>query len=89
VNYTRYYNYKQTYINKEIGMTKKDELKTLLVEQIAEWRKEYKLTQVELAELMGISQPRLSTILNCRFDLVSLDYLVDQTEFLERKLKAA
>jgi len=69
--------------------SKKDKLKVELVLEINRLKEDRKLTQIELAKIMGISQPRLSNILNLRFDLVSLDYLTDRVEDLENKLKAA
>ena len=52
-------------------------LRRELAETIAERVRHQELTQVKAATLLGITQPRLSALLNGRAEMFSLDALVE------------
>jgi predicted XRE-type DNA-binding protein len=55
-------------------------LRAELANQIIERMKTRKLTQVKAAELIGVTQPRVSDLMRGRLDLFSLDALVDMAD---------
>ena len=57
-------------------MTKHD-LKLSLAQRIAEEMKDRRMSQTATATLIGISQPRVSDIVNLRLDRFSVDSLLD------------
>lgn len=55
-------------------------LRAELASEIIERMHERKLTQVKAAELIGVTQPRVSDLMRGRLDLFSLDALVDMAD---------
>ena len=55
-------------------------LRAELANQIIEKVHSRKLTQAEAAELIGVTQPRVSDLMRGRLDLFSLDTLVDTAD---------
>lgn len=55
-------------------------LRAELANEIIERMHERKLTQAKAAELIGITQPRVSDLMRGRLDLFSLDALVDMAD---------
>jgi predicted XRE-type DNA-binding protein len=51
-------------------------LRAKLAEALRVWMEREKLTQVQSAKRLGISQPRVSEIVRGKVELLSLDYLV-------------
>lgn len=51
-------------------------LRAKLAEALRAWMERGKLTQVEAAKRLGITQPRVSEIVRGKVELLSLDYLV-------------
>ena len=52
-------------------------LRAELSNEIIERMRERKLTQAKAAQLIGVTQPRISDLMRGRLDLFSLDALVD------------
>lgn len=65
----------------------KANLKVQLANFINDTIRNRKLTQKQAAEDMGISQPRLSNLINRRMDSFSLDFLVDMVFRLGHTIK--
>lgn len=65
-------------IYSDIGLKNHEEMETKsnLVSEISKAIKKRKLTQVEAAEIFGISQPKLSELLNGRFRGYSVERLL-------------
>ena len=55
-------------------------LRAQLAIDIVERLRKSKLTQAKAAELIGVSQPRISDLMRGRLDLFSLDVLVDMAD---------
>jgi len=55
-------------------------LRAELANQIIEQVQARKLTQAKTAELMGVTQPRVSDLMRGRLNLFSLDALVDMAD---------
>lgn len=55
-------------------------LRAELANEIIERMHERKLTQAKAAELIGVTQPRVSDLMRGRLDLFSLDALVDMAD---------
>ncbi len=55
-------------------------LRAELAIEIVERLRERKLTQAKAAELIGVTQPRISDLVRGRLDLFSLDVLVDMAD---------
>ncbi len=55
-------------------------LRAELAIEIVERLRERKLTQAKAAELIGVTQPRISDLMRGRLDLFSLDVLVDMAD---------
>jgi predicted XRE-type DNA-binding protein len=51
-----------------------------LANEIIERMRERKLTQAKAAQLIGVTQPRISDLMRGRLDLFSLDALVDMAD---------
>ena len=51
-------------------------IKSSLMILIVEYKRDHKLTQKQMAKLCDVSQPRMSSIMNARFDLLSIDCLI-------------
>ncbi len=51
-------------------------LRAQLAEALRAWMERGRLTQVQAARRLGISQPRVSEIVRGKVELLSLDYLV-------------
>ncbi|MEW6688415.1 MAG: XRE family transcriptional regulator [Pseudomonadota bacterium] len=51
-------------------------LRAQLGEVLRAWMEREKITQVQAAKRLGISQPRMSEIVRGKVELMSLDYLV-------------
>ncbi len=52
-------------------------LRAELANEVIEQLRTHKLTQSKAAELLGVTQPRISDLMRGRLDLFSLDSLVD------------
>ena len=50
--------------------------KSALMILIVEYKRDHNLTQKEMARICGVTQPRMSSIINSRFDLLSIDGLM-------------
>ena len=50
--------------------------KSALMILIVEHKRDHNLTQKEMAKICGVTQPRMSSIMNSRFDLLSIDGLI-------------
>jgi len=55
-------------------------LRAELAIEIVERLRDRKLTQAKAAELIGVTQPRISDLMRGRLDLFSLDVLVDMAD---------
>jgi predicted XRE-type DNA-binding protein len=55
-------------------------LRAELASEIIERMQERKLTQAKAAELIGVTQPRISDLMRGRLNLFSLDALVDMAD---------
>jgi predicted XRE-type DNA-binding protein len=55
-------------------------LRAELANEIIERMRERKLTQAKAAQLIGVTQPRISDLMRGRLDLFSLDALVDMAD---------
>jgi predicted XRE-type DNA-binding protein len=55
-------------------------LRAELAIEVVERLRERKLTQAKAAELIGVTQPRISDLMRGRLDLFSLDVLVDMAD---------
>ena len=55
-------------------------LRAELAIEIIERLRHRKLTQAKSAELIGVTQPRISDLMRGRLDLFSLDVLVDMAD---------
>jgi predicted XRE-type DNA-binding protein len=55
-------------------------LRAELANEIIERMQERKLTQAKAAELIGVTQPRISDLIRGRLNLFSLDALVDMAD---------
>lgn len=55
-------------------------LRAELANETIERMHERKLTQAKAAELIGVTQPRVSDLMRGRLDLFSLDALVDMAD---------
>lgn len=55
-------------------------LRAELASEIIERMRERKLTQAKAAQLIGVTQPRISDLMRGRLDLFSLDALVDMAD---------
>lgn len=43
---------------------------------IVEYKRDHNLTQKQMAKICDVTQPRMSSIINSRFDLLSIDGLM-------------
>lgn len=50
--------------------------KSALMILIVEHKRDNNLTQKQIAKICGVTQPRISSIINARFDLLSIDGLM-------------
>ena len=55
-------------------------LRAELANEVIEQLRAQKLTQSKAAELLGVTQPRISDLMRGRLDLFSLDSLVDMAD---------
>jgi predicted XRE-type DNA-binding protein len=55
-------------------------LRAELANEVIEQLRTHKLTQSKAAELLGVTQPRISDLMRGRLDLFSLDSLVDMAD---------
>lgn len=55
-------------------------LRAELANEIIERMRERKFTQAKAAQLIGVTQPRISDLMRGRLDLFSLDALVDMAD---------
>ena len=70
-------------------MSLKDDVRKFLSDEIVRWVKEEGHTQVVAAEIIGITQPRLSNIMKGHLEKFSVDFLMEclQTIGYEFRLK--
>lgn len=64
-------------------------LRAQLANEIIETVRERKLTQAKAAELIGVTQPRISDLMRGRLDLFSLDSLVDMADRIGLRTRMA
>lgn len=67
-------------------MTKHD-LKLSLAQRIAEEMKDRQMPQAAAATMIGVSQPRVSDIVNLRLDRFSVDSLLDAAIALSVRIR--
>lgn len=58
-------------------MSIKENVKQLLADEIVRWVKEQDITQVKAAEILGLTQPRLSNLMRGRLSVFSVDALME------------
>lgn len=51
-------------------------IKSSLMISIVEYKRKHNLTQKQIAKLCDVTQPRVSSIFNARFDVLSIDFLI-------------
>lgn len=51
-------------------------IKSSLIILITEYKRDHRLTQKQMAKLCDVTQPRISSIVNAKFDLLSVDGLI-------------
>jgi len=64
----------------ETDITTSMKLREELARKVIDKLRERKLTQSEAAELLGVTQPRVSNLVRGRLTLFSLDALVDMAD---------
>lgn len=64
-------------------------LKTQLMDEIAAWMKEEKLTQAAAAEALRVSRPRVSDVVNHKVDKFTIDSLVAMLFSIGKQVRLA
>jgi len=62
-------------------------MKSDLTRNIASIIKKKKMTQIQVAEILGVNQPRISSLLRGRFDLFSVEMLMHFLQALGQDIK--
>lgn len=53
------------------------EIRKLLADEIIKWVKEQNITQAEISKIFGLTQPRVSNLMNYRLENFSTEALMD------------